>query len=308
LDAALAKLGGAEGVVATTAAQAESEGHAAAERLAVARQSHRQRVEFEARRAQVQASLGETPNPARFDVDIETRARAVAAHEARLQELAAQMAKEREAMAGVRADLEALRKARAEEVERAEAHRESVRLLSQEVTGATADEVEQLEGAVEASKEVFRAARLSDEVRAAEAELATRRDEVKAARRHADALREAARSIGWRIGEQLEQLGIAGLTIVDGRLAVREADGTTHDFATRRSRGQQIIAALRAAAPRYEGRVLALASHHWLELDEAHRAEVAGLATTFGMYLVTEQPADGELRSEHLAGEAQVAA
>jgi hypothetical protein len=307
LDGALSRLGGEEGVVPTTAAEAEAAGHQAAERLAVGREAHRRRVELERRQEEIRASLGAVPDPARFDVDIETRARAVAAHEARIAELTAQIAKEREAMAGVRADLEALRRARQREVELAEERRGALAVLEQPVTGPTADEVEALEGEVERAKDVYRVARLSDEVRAAQAELETRREAVKAAKRKADALREAALSIGWRIGEQLEQLGIAGLTIVDGRLAVRDG-GEVYDFATRRSRGQQIIAALRAAAPRYEGRVLALASHLWLELDEAHRAELAALAAELGIYLVTEEPAAGELRVEHQAADGQVAA
>lgn len=299
LEAALEKVGGEEGLVEQTASQAETEGHAAAERLAVARQARAARLDLERRQGEIRATMGAAPDPARFDRDIEIRQAAVAAHQARVDELTAQLARERETMAGVVADLEGLRRARAEEHSQAMRHAANLAVLNEPATGPTEEEVEGLEQALARSKDLFRVARLSDEVRGVRAELEVAREAVKEAKRRAAALRDAATSIGWRIGEQLEKLGIEGLTISEGRFAVREADGTVHDFGRRRSEGQQVVAAFRIFAPAYAGRVMPLAGHLWQSLDNDHRAEIASLAAAIPVYLLTEAPADGELRLEH---------
>src|SRR5690606_5689788 len=111
------------------------------------------------------------------------------------------------------------------------------------------EEVDALELAVEQAKATFRAARLSDDVRAAREAAEAAEAEHQACQARAEDLRIAATTISERVGELLAELGLEGFTVSpEGRLAVLDEEGEAHDFATRRSEGQRIAAALRLAA------------------------------------------------------------
>lgn len=301
---AISKLGGEDLLVAVTAAQAEALGHEAVRRLEVARVARQGRVELEARQAEARKAAGDVPDPTRYDADIALRQAAVAAHQKRVEDLLEQVARERELLGGVVADLEGLRRARNEEAKRLAQHGELGRILSIPVEGPTAEEVESLETALGQTKDLFRAARLSDEVRAAREQVAALEADLQQSEARSEALGEVARTVGERIGDLLSELGLEGFTVTEaGRLAITDEQGQVHDFATRRSEGERIAAVLRLAAVAYPSKVVALDARYWLALDEEHRAEFVRLATDVGLYVITEEPAEGELRLEHESAE-----
>lgn len=296
---AISRLGGEELLVAVTATEAEALGHEAVRRLEVARVARQGRVELEARQAEARNAAGDVPDPTRYDADIALRQAAVAAHQRRIEELLEQVAKEREQFAGVVADLEGLRRARAEEVKRLAQHGELGRILSIPVEGPTEEQVQALETALAQTKDLFRAARLSDEVRAAREQVAALEVDLGASEARSETLGEVARTVGERIGDLLSELGLEGFTVTEaGRLAITDEQGEVHDFATRRSEGERIAAALRLAATAYPSKVVALDARYWLALDEEHRAEFARLAIEHDLFVLTEEPAEGELRVE----------
>lgn len=296
---AISKLGGEELLVAATAAEAEALGHEAVRRLEVARVAHQARVELEARQAEARNAAGDVPDPTRYDRDIQLRQDAVAAHQKRVEELLAQVAAEREALAGVVSDLASLQRARTEEVKRLAQHGELGRILSIPVEGPTAEDVDALEAALAQTKDLFRAARLSDEVRAARAQVEQLEAELEAAEARSETLGEVARTVGERVGDLLSELGLEGFTVTEaGRLAITDEQGEVHDFATRRSEGERIAAVLRLAAVAYPSKVVALDARYWLALDEEHRAEFARLAVEHELFVLTEEPAEGDLRVE----------
>lgn len=296
----LERLGGEEAIIPLSAAEAEQAGHDAVRALEVARQSAAQRAQLEQQQEAARAAIGEVPDPAKFDADIDARQGALEAHEQRIADLTAKIAKERELMAGVRADLEALGRARAAEMNRLEQHREAARVLALPVSGSTPEEVDALELAVEQAKATFRAARLSDDVRAAREAAEAAEAEHRACQARAEDLRIAATTISERVGELLAELGLEGFTVSpEGRLAVLDEEGEAHDFATRRSEGQRIAAALRLAAVAYPHQVVTLDSRYWTALDAEHRAEFARIAAEKDLYILTEEPAEGELRVEN---------
>lgn len=296
---ALEKVGGEASLVEISAADAEAAGHDAVQKLEVARVSARQRQELESRQAEIRAQLGDPPDPAKFDQDIEARRGAVDAHNRRILELEQQISKERELLAGVREDLRHLEQQKAEEEKRAKQHGENLRILELPVEGSTPEEVEELEAGVAKARATFAAARLADDYRKAKAEAATAGQEAKTAHERAEVLEALATSVGNRLGLLLSGTEAEGLTVVDGRLAVVE-EGKVFDFETRRSEGQRIAASLRVAARAYGGKVIPLEGRFWQALDDGHRQEFARLAADLGLYVITEQPAEGELRVENL--------
>lgn len=297
----LEKLGGESALVETTAAEAEAIGHQLVSRLEAARLGARQRAELEARQAAARKAVGNAPDPSRFDQDIEAREGAIAAHEKRIAELTAQIAKERELMAGVVADLKSLRSGRSDEAARLLQHQEAMRVLALPVEGPTAAEVEAIEVELEQHKGRFRAARLSDDVRAAREAAEAAVAEQKTCAKRAEDLRVAATTISERFGDLLNAQGIKGWTVTDGRLA-NIVEGEVYDFATRRSEGQRIAAAFELAADSFRGRVLPFDPRYWTALDAEHQALAARTAVKLGLYLLTEEPAAGELRCDHETG------
>ena len=125
----------------------------------------------------------------------------------------------------------------------------------------------------------------------------------------AKALRDIARGTSDALGRLLERRGLPGLSIVEGRLCVKEGD-TVKDFDKRLSFGQRVRVALGIALAgidvqsvehRTTGNrlpVLPLEPNFWTALDPAKRAEVAQIAKERGVCLITEQPGEGALRFE----------
>ncbi len=125
-------------------------------------------------------------------------------------------------------------------------------------------------------------------------------------------LRAIAKGTADAMGRLLERRGLPGLAMVDGRLCVRAGD-KLKDFDTRLSFGERVRVALgialagidrgsvehRSAGNRLP--LLPLEPEFWLALDGKHRAEVAQIARERGVCLVTEEPAEGELRFERVA-------
>lgn len=117
------------------------------------------------------------------------------------------------------------------------------------------------------------------------------------AERLASHYRDLAAGIPHRLGEILANAGAPGLTVIEGRLhAISNA--TPKDFEHRCSSGERVALALDVAATAYHGKVLPLGGEFWASLDPDNRATFARLARERGLFVITEEPTDGELRVE----------
>lgn len=258
----------------------------ATSRLAVAEQSAKQRAELESRQAEVRANLGERPNLDRFRSAASNTADQVADLKAKLEAARAEHA----------AAVENLRKAEREAV----AYDASARLLEQPLSGATDAEVSdlrtelaQVEAAVELSRKL-RARKAAWLAHAAARETALKLEE------QSKALRGIADAIPGVLGHALAGAGIPGLTVHDGKLAIR-TDAGHLDWDSRLSFGQRVRYSLQLAlqAAHADGaKVYALDPEFWLALDPEHKRTVNDIATELGVWLITEEPADGDLRME----------
>lgn len=305
---ALERAGGEEALVETSVAAAEQEERAAAEALGRARHERQTRVALERQQAEIHASLGEAPDPTRFDQDLKIRTEAIDAHEARIRDLERAISQEREAMAGIRSDRDRLQQMRASEEDRARQHQRHLAILQQPIVGPTEEEVELAEAAAARATEARRAAVVSADVRqlAATAEAARAEAEERALR--AERLREVATTVY----DRLSLLpGIADkaapLTILAGRVHVVDGD-QVHDFESRRSAGQKVAAAFALAAKCYatadddRAPIVALDGRLWADLDPAAKAEAARAAAELGLAVVTEEPTLGPLGVVHRTG------
>lgn len=133
-------------------------------------------------------------------------------------------------------------------------------------------------------------------------------DEVEGRRQEAEkravALRTAATTVGQRLGALLAGTNASPFTLTDeGRLAVVDGQAV-HDFATRRSDGQRIKAALAVAVRAYPSGVVPLSGRAWTALDGSARGELARLAAAAGLYVLTEEPDNApELHLDHQGAE-----
>lgn len=306
---ALEKAGGESALVDTPPAEAEQAERAAVETLGRLRHERHVRVELERQQAEVRATLGEAPDPARYDQDLELRSQALAAHEARIRELERAIGQEKEAMAGVRADRDRLLQMRASEEERARKHQRQVALLDQPVTGPAEAEVEAAEAAAARATEHRRSAAVSAEVRSLAATALAARAEADERARRAERLREVATSVYDRLA-LLPGIAdkAAPLTILAGRVHVVDGD-QLHDFESRRSAGQKVAAAFALAAKCYaetddpeRAPIVALDGRLWADLDPDAKAEAARAAAELGLAVVTEEPTRGPLGVVHRTG------
>lgn len=304
---ALERAGGEEGLEQPPVEQAERAAIDARERLGQAKADRARRVALEAQQAEARGALAEAPDPLRFDQDIELRQRAVDAQQLRIDELSALLAKEREAQAAIKADLVALKRAKEQALAAGEQQLRLRQILAQPIEGPDEEELERFEAAAVAAEETARAARLAAEVRHLATQAALARQAHALADDRAKSLRELGRTVYDRLADLPEIAERAGrLTILAGRLHVRDGDGDLHDYELRRSDGQRIDAALEVAAEVYgHGSVVALEDRYWLSLDDQHRAEFARLAARHGLYVVTARPTEGALSVHNLGATAQ---
>lgn len=257
-----------------------------------------ERQKLERQQAEIRETLGERP-----DLGVLTGS---------VQELAKEIADlERElALAEERYEQQVRELARLDEAARRwDAQAE---ILKRPVQGPTMAEAEAAR--VEAEGLAGRAmrAQVLDQVEAYGAEH-TNAERVKhEAELRAKALRDIARGTSEALGRLLERRGLPGLSIIEGRLCVKEG-GAVKDFDKRLSFGQRVrvalgiaLAGIHVSAPEHCSTgnrlpVLPLEPNFWTALDPVKQAEVARIAKERGVCLITEAPGEGALRFEKVA-------
>lgn len=305
LDAVREKLGLAvdeEPAPAPKPSEAQQEAENAIRRLEVARITGAQRAELTAQQAEVRATLGTKPDPTAFDQDLQLRQDALMAHERRVQELKDQIAAEQAAIECVKVDVRSLVERRKEaEADLVRWERRS-EILAKPVEGPTPEDVQRLDQQATFANQIVERSRMTAQFYEQLGGRNTSDFVAKYAKTEAEVYRAAAQSVTERLGLVLQDTPAGGLTVNSGRLAVIEGDRVL-DFETRQSFGQRVAHALRLAAARYAGKIVPISPVFWTALDDDHKAEFAAIAAEHGLYVITEQPADGELRMEHLEAE-----
>lgn len=285
--------------------------------LEVARVTCRQREELEAQQAAARATLGKKPDPESLDPDIQARQDALvaaerrahgiaeevsaarAAFDAKMLELTERAGKNSAAVEAIRTDFRTLLQLRKDAEAALARWNAQAAILERPVSGATPAEVTQLEHAAGAAKAVVNVSELSAQFISHHLATILHDNRADLCNGNAEALRATAQSTTERLGLVLQDSGAGGLTVNNGRLAVIEGDRVL-DFETRQSFGQRVAHALRIAASCYAGKVVPLSPVFWTALDDQHRREFAALAEQHDLYVLTEQPADGALRMEHI--------
>jgi len=304
---AVRKLGGLDRLLeGLTPAEAEQQERDVSRMFETARVTARQRIELEQRQAEVKTSLGEKPDPSRFDVDIEIRANAVAAADQRLEEmqqhlrdLERRIAQHRETMAAARQDLQLLQKSKADEAERLRTWERQATILEQPVEGPTPAEVENLRVRLEEARDRTVRARYSAEFLGNRDAEAMARQEAKEMAQRAEILEALATTVRDRLGLLLSGTAAKGFTVVDGALCVLGPNGEALDFDTRQSEGQRVRAALRVFAQANPDGVVAVDPRFYASLDPERREELAQLCVEYGLYAITESPTNGPLAVRH---------
>jgi energy-coupling factor transporter ATP-binding protein EcfA2 len=279
--------------------QARARVEDATRKFEVTRVTASQRSELEARQREVRATMGEKPDPRRFDTDLQLRQDALVAHERRVAELERLLSFEREAMAGVKADYRNLIESQRVENQALSTWQRNAAILEQPVEGPTAAEVEEAAAALAAAKTAEISTGVLTNYFAQLEGYRAKSEEAHVAELRSEVLRTAAQSVSERVGLVLQGTEAAGLTVFNGRLAVLDG-GNVLDFEMRQSEGQRIAAALRVASRAYRDKVVPLPGVYWNALDADNQREFARLARQMGLYVITEQPGDGELHLHHV--------
>ena len=286
-DAKLGEIGTVpEGVVELTEHVERTGIEQATKELAVLEQSCKQRKELEERQAAIREFLGERPNVDWHRSRVHLATTAVQELQAKLQQ-----AKFEETKAA-----EDLRKAERE----ATAYDASARILEQPLTGATEQEVTSAQCRLVTVREKVKLSQTLRARRKALEDLDSARMRMRTAEKEATEMRSVADAIPAALARALRGAGIPGLTVHDGRLAIQTDSGVL-DWEERLSFGQRVRYALQIAlqAAQHDGaKVFALDPEFWLALDPEHRTTAHAIAKELGVYLLTEEPADGSLRME----------
>lgn len=258
------------------------------------------REALERRQAEIRSSIGERPDPSRVERQVARAEQVREDLDARITELERELAKVREERASQVSRVAGLRESLAATESAARTWDEQQTILAQLGTGPTREELEGLRAElVDSAEETLRLAELSERYRSAESERNEAERQQHQAEREGVRLRGIAAAIPDRLGEILADAGAQGITVVGGRLHA-VIDGKALDWERRLSEGQRVRAALDVAAQVYRGRVVPLSGIYWTSLDPANRAEFARLAAERGLYVISEEPAEGELRVEHV--------
>lgn len=299
---ALEQAGGEEALIDTPVAEAERAETEANTAWGAAKEGRRRRLALELQQNEIRATIGERPDPTRYDDDIRIRREAYAAAEERIRDLERQISHVKETMAATKADGTALVEAQAREVERAQKWDRQSAILAQTCEGPEESEVVALEIAATAATETRRAAVVSAQVRARLEQAEREKAKRDAANAHAEHLRDVATHVFDRMADLpgiAENAGRFAISV--GRLYVRDEHGNLHDFETRQSSGQKVRAVLEVAASLYgEGAVVALEDRYWSDLDEERRMEFHKIAEENGLAVVTCMATSGELDVHHV--------
>lgn len=311
---AVEETGGTDRLVEIPADDASANAAALRDQLAVTRADAQRRAELEAQQAEIRGTLGERPDPKRFDGAKNDLLHIIELRRTNLDDLRAQRAKLDAEIASVeQAHTTAVRDAKAIELRISEAQAEATAwdqragLLSREISGPVAADVEKLERAVTSAAMTASLARISEQYRAD-------REAAKDARQKADDhalrgefLRTIATTVQDRLGQLLATTAAQGFTVnAEGRLCVVDGKKVL-DFETRQSEGQRIAKALEVAARTYAGKVVPLDGRYWQALDPEHKADFAAKAADLGLFVITERASEGSLIVNHLPAKRELA-
>jgi hypothetical protein len=323
--AALEKTGlGVDELPELDPARAEQEEKDADREVSEARLLHQQRQELERQQEEVRTSLGSRPDPASLDARIaearkgseEAYALVTAAEQEveewrqTLERVQRDLAAARQRLAEVKSkhreagEAEArLQDARAEIAKAAEAWGKRKAVLERPLSGPHAGRVEELEAVAARCSERAKLARLAAEVRLCQDGAARAAQEAEAQEERAKALDAIATTVGDRLATLLGGTAAAGLTVVEGRLAVVTGEGT-FDFETRRSPGQRNDVVLEVAREVFgPSAVVPLTWQAWASLDDENKRRLAEGAAALGQYWITERATSGALGLRHLPEE-----
>lgn len=304
---ALERAGGEDALVEIPVADAERAAEEATGALAVAKEARRRRLALELQQNEIRETVGEKPDPTRFDTDLQIRRDAMAASEERIRELERKIAQERETMAGIRADGLQLAQRKTAEEDRLRTWERQSAVLAQVPEGPEEFEVERLELEAQRAAETRRAATVSAQVRTQLDQAKREKERCAAAAEYAERLRGIATTVFDRMAELpglAERAGRFAISV--GRLYVKDEHGNLHDFETRQSSGQKVRAVLEVAASVYgDNAVIGLEDRYWSDLDEERRAEFGAIAAANGLSVITCSATSGALGIEHVGANAQ---
>ncbi len=267
-----------------------------------------QRKEREAEREEIRGTIGKRP-------DVGAYQNGVSAARERLQASCDYLATLKERLVALRREIEAQEGAVSDNTEKLDEAQEALALAGQsaaswarrkaildsKITGATDADVEAATAEAEkAAREVERARQTC-----AYNEACQRRKEAQETRERAleefDKLEKLATGVTGRLGLLLSQAGVEGLTVDEDRLCLANADGSPGEAFYRLSFGERAKIACRLLASQRPPRgLLALPWQFFASLSPENRQEAVDVFSSHGLYVLTERPAAGELRVEHL--------
>lgn len=299
-EAAERELGGATNAIDLSVTDARAGLVAASRVYERAETQCEAREVLESTQAEIRETLGERPDASEALSALHAaQALTRAANDAR-QQLEQQLAAARaECEARQREDLAAKREAESV-ARRAASWDEAQAVLARTPEGPTRAELAGIRAAnIGHAEAMLRKAEMSAQYREAIAEHDSAEERRRRAANEAERLRGVAAGLTAQLGRILADAGARGLTVVGGRLAAL-VDGKALDFERRLSDGQRVRAALDVAAERFGGQVVPLSGSYWTSLDPEAQQAFAALARERGLYVLTEQPANGALRVEHV--------
>lgn len=298
----LAELGGMECLVDQSAEDASAalvEGSRRYERAAAQCQA---RETLEAQQSEIRRSIGERPDCEAAGVTSRGLGRDLAEIDAIVTRHQEELAAAKQCRAVKQAEVTAQKERVSDLAEAAERWDTQQATLAQIPDGPNRERLPALEAEfVDTAQKAVDQARRSEAYRTAEAKLQESDTARNRAAAEASRLRSLASALPSRLGDVLASAGAKGLTVIGGRLHAI-IDGQTLDWEHRLSDGQRARAALDIAAQAYTG-VVPIAGVFWASLDPDNQAAFAAMAKERGLYAITEEPAEGELRVEHVGEE-----
>jgi len=256
------------------------------------------REDLEARQAEFQSLSPERPDVEAAEAKKLSAQDDLSMMDAAVHQLEVKLAEAKAQQAGFRLALESATEDALSVKQRADEWDAAQAILARPVEGPTRDQLDALKVEIVNDAEMtLEAARISEEYAESQkafADAVKGRDE---AQREGERLRKLAKGLPARLAEILDTAGAPGITVVDGRVCAFDGDRVL-DWERRLSDGQRIYRALDLAARRWPGGVVALSGQFWTALDPEHRGLIASAAAERGLFVVTEEADDGELRTE----------
>lgn len=247
------------------------------------------RAKLLAQQAEIRASLGDRP-------DLEDLEWKEGEAREEVEELTAKLAEAKGRLAECESVLRSAR-------ERAAAYDQNSSILSQPIDGPTLEEVDlaaqrlvELEQDLDAARETGRVQALQDSLRQAK----TEREDLDVAALH---YRDIAKGVTAESAQILREQELPDLVLEDGELALVLPGGETRPL-DELSFGEQVKVAARVALTAHRDAdlpvVVALAPEFWAALDHAAKQELVEIAAAEGLYVLAEEPTEGELQVQHL--------